>query len=252
MRALHAGRFEEAERLVGEELDLGPGLTEDTTYIAQYVAQLHRWALGRERGVLAEVREELERFVAEYPLFMSRCLLVSLYSEVDEEATAVAELERLAAEGFQDLELRCEWFFGASLLAEACERLGEATHAPRLYEVLLPYRDNVVITHPELDLGSAARYLGLLASVMGRTDDALSHYEAALRTNERLGASPWLARTQADLSRALLARGAAGDAERAHALAGTALATFGALGMVEPAERLRRGMATARAGGPSP
>ena len=251
MRALHAGRFEEAERLVGEELALGPGLTEDTTYIAQYVAQLHRWALGRERGVLAEAREELERFVAEHPLFMSRCMLVSLYSEVGEEAKAVVELERLAAEGFEDLELRCEWFFGASLLAEACERLGEPAHAPLFYEVLLPYRDNIVITHPEVDLGSAARYLGLLASVMGRTDDAVSHYEAALITNERLGARPWLARTQADLARTLLARGAPGDAERARELAGMAHETFETLGMVEPAERLRRGMAPTRLAGPS-
>jgi tetratricopeptide (TPR) repeat protein len=172
-------------------------------------------------------------------------LLVNLYSEIDEEAKAVVELERLAAEGFQDLELRSEWFFGASLLAEACERLGEPAHAPRLYEVLLPYSDNIVITHPEVDVGSAARYLGLLASVMGRTDDALSHYETALRTNERLGARPWLARTQADLARTLLARGAPGDAERASALADKAQETFGELGMVEPAERLRRGMATA-------
>ena len=240
MRSLHAGRFEEAERLVGEELALGPGLTEDTTYIAQYVAQIHRWALGRERGVVAETREELERFVAEHPLFMTHCMLVSLYSEVGEEAKAAVELERLAAEGFDDLELRCEWFFGASLLAEACERLGEPAHAPRLYETLVPYRDYVVITHPEVSLGSAARYLGLLASVMGRADDAVSHYETALAINERHGARPWLARTQADLARTLLARDAAGDAERARELAGMALDTFEALGMEEPAERLRR------------
>ena len=73
--------------------------------------------------------------------------------------------------------------------------------APRLYEALLPYGDYVVITHPEINLGSAARYLGLLASAMGRADDAVRHLERALETNERLGVRPWLARTQADRNR---------------------------------------------------
>ena len=251
MRALQTGHFEEAERLLGEELSLGPRLAGDTTYIAQYVAQLHRWALRRERGGLAEEREPVERFVAEYPLFVSGCMLVSLYSEVGEEARARAKLELLAADGFADLEMRFEWFFGTSLLAEACERLDEASCAPALYEALLPYRDFVVITHPELCLGSAARYLGLLASVMGRADDAVSHYEKARVTNERHGARPWLARTQADLARTLLARDAPRDAERAGELAGMALDTFEALGMREPAERLRRAVASRPAGDPS-
>ncbi len=89
MRALQAGRFDEAEQLVGEELSLasgGQGLTDDTTYIAQYVAHLHQWALRPERGGLAEVRGSLERFVADYAPFMCRCMLVSLHSEVEAES----------------------------------------------------------------------------------------------------------------------------------------------------------------------
>ena len=91
---------------------------------------------------------------------------------------------------FRLLEVGTEWFFGASLLAEVCERLGEPAPAPRLYEALLPYGDYVVITHPEINLGSAARYLGLLASVMGRTDEAVSHFERAVAANRADGVSP--------------------------------------------------------------
>ena len=40
----------------------------------------------------------------------------------------------------------------------------------------------------------------------------------ALVTSERIGAPPHAARTSADYARMLLARGAAGDAERAHTL----------------------------------
>jgi DNA-binding SARP family transcriptional activator len=241
MRALQVGGIDEAEELVERARSFGSkqgGLADDTTF--QYVSLFNEWALRRERGEVAEVRGSLESFVAEYPtFFLFSCMLVSTYSEAGEEEKARAELRTLAANDFQDLEVGTEWFFGASLLAEACERLDEAAHAPRLYEALLPYADYVVITHPEINLGSAARYLGLLASVMGRADDAVRHFERALETNERLGVRPWLARTQADLARTLLARGAPGDVDMAAELARAALETFDALDMKDPAERLR-------------
>jgi len=241
MRALQVGRFDKAEELVERGRSLGSGqggLADDTTF--QYVSLFNEWALRRERGEMAEIRGSLESFVGEYPTFFAfRCMLVSTWSEAGEEEKARAELRTLAADNFQDLEVGTEWFFGASLLAEACERLDEAAYAPRLYEALHPYADYVVITHPEINLGSAARYLGLLASVMGRADDAVRHFERALETNERLGIRPWLARTQADLARTLLARGAHGDVDVAAELSRAALETYDALGMENPAERLR-------------
>jgi tetratricopeptide (TPR) repeat protein len=242
MRAMRVGRFDEAEELLERELSLGSGgqrgLTDDTTF--QYVSHFHEWALRRERGRVVEVRGSLERFVAEYPaFFVFRCMLVSTYSEAGEQDKARVELGTLAADDFRGLEVGTEWFFGASLLAEACERLDEPAHALPLYQALLPYDDYVVITHPEINLGSAARYLGLLASVMGRAEDAVRHFERALEANERMASRPWSARTQADLARTLLARRAPGDAHRASELSRSALQTFDALGMNDPAERLR-------------
>jgi DNA-binding SARP family transcriptional activator len=70
--ALFAGRFEEAERLI-TQVESGPGGhgapggVDDTTF--QYVARLQRWALRRERRDLAEIREPIEQYVAEYPTF---------------------------------------------------------------------------------------------------------------------------------------------------------------------------------------
>ena len=245
MRALQAGRLEEAEQLVERELALGGGgrrEADDATF--QYVSHFCGWALGRERGELAETRSSLERYVADYPdQFLFRCMLASTYTEIGEEDSARAELNRLAAKELQDLEVGTEWFFGASLLAEVCERLGEPGPAPRLYEALRPYGDYVVITHPEINLGSADRYLGLLASVMGRADDAVAHFERAVAANQRMGFHPWLARTQADLARTLLARGSTEDVERAGELSRAALETFGALDMRDPVEGLRQAAA---------
>ena len=80
--------------------------------------------------------------------------------------------------------------------------------------------------------GSVSRYLGLLATALERWDDAAGHFEEALALNERMGARPWLARTEDDYARMLLVRGRPGDDERARELRDQALATFSELGMV--------------------
>jgi hypothetical protein len=66
---------------------------------------------------------------------------------------------------------------------------------------------------------------------MGRVEAACGHFEVALAVNERIGATPSLARTQYSYARALLARGLPGDREKADALRGRSLQTAHTLGM---------------------
>jgi hypothetical protein len=66
---------------------------------------------------------------------------------------------------------------------------------------------------------------------MKRWDDAELHFEQALEANARMGARPWLARTQLDFARMLLARDETGDRERAQELRDKAVATYRDLGM---------------------
>ena len=199
MRALQAGRLEEAEQLVERELALGAGgrggLADDATF--QYVSHFYEWALGRERGELAEARSSLERYVADYPdQFLFRCMLASTYTEIGEEDSARAELDRLAANELQD----SRGGHGVVLRGEPARRGLRAPRRARPRAAPLrgasPYGDYVVITHPEINLGSAARYLGLLASVMGRADDAVAHFERAVAANRADGVSGpgWRAR----------------------------------------------------------
>jgi tetratricopeptide (TPR) repeat protein len=234
-RALFAGRLQEAERLI-ELVQLGPGGhgapggVDDTTF--SYVAHFQGWALRRERGGLEQVRESLERYVAEYPtFFIFHCILVNLYSHLGHAARARQELERVAADDFASLEVGTEWHFGANLLAEACALLGDTRYAARLYDALLPYGDCNVWAQFEFSLGSGSRYLGLLASTMSRWEQAASHFESALEMNARMGAGPWVAHTQEDYGRMLLARGEAGDRKRARELIREALTTYRELGM---------------------
>jgi len=129
------------------------------------------------------------------------------------------------------------WLAALSLLSEVCVAVGDASAAEAMYGLLLPYRQRAVVFDWSLaSFGSAARYLGLLAGVMGRLDDAASHFEEALAANARMGARPYLAHTQHEFARMLLARGGPGDAERAAALLGEALETARELGMAGVAE----------------
>ncbi len=66
--------------------------------------------------------------------------------------------------------------------------------------------------------GTAALYLGLLAATAGRSDVAAAHLEEALRAAATIGAGVQVARAQLAYARVLLARGAPGDASRAHHL----------------------------------
>ena len=77
--------------------------------------------------------------------------------------------------------------------------------------------------------GSLARELGLLATALGRLDDADRHFADAIAANDAMGALPWLARAQADHARMLRARGDPADRERADELDTAARATFAEL-----------------------
>jgi tetratricopeptide (TPR) repeat protein len=117
------------------------------------------------------------------------------------------------------------------LLAETCAILGDTERAAPLYELLLPYGSLNAVAVPELALGSISQPLGILATLLGRFEDAARYFEEALRMNERMGARPWLAHTQEDYARLLLRRNGRGDREQAQKLLSRAQATYHELDM---------------------
>jgi hypothetical protein len=67
--------------------------------------------------------------------------------------------------------------------------------------------------------------------MLSRYDDAERHFEAALEMNARIRARIWVAHTQHDYARMLVARDRPGDREKATVLAAKALATAREVGM---------------------
>ena len=73
--------------------------------------------------------------------------------------------------------------------------------------------------------------LGLLATTLGRWEDAERHFETALEVNERIGARSWLAHTRHDYAQMLTKRDGPGDAERARRLMSEARSAYRELGI---------------------
>jgi hypothetical protein len=80
-------------------------------------------------------------------------------------------------------------------------------------------------------VGPLAYDLGLLATTLGRHDDADAHFAEAVATYARIGVRGGLADTYLEWARMLLIRRGTGDAERARELLGQAVTTARELGL---------------------
>src|SRR5439155_24792308 len=102
---------------------------------------------------------------------------------------------------FRDVPLDAEWLPLAAIFAEALWLVGDEPSAADAYEMLLPYRHRYAIEGiGACAYGSIAHYLGLLARTVGREDDAVTHFEAALRANVSLSAPLITARNKRELA----------------------------------------------------
>jgi tetratricopeptide (TPR) repeat protein len=227
--ALLEGRFEGAEELIAEARSIGERAQ---SWSATVNSDLQLYILRREQGRVAEVEQSVLRAAVDYRTYpIWRCVLANMLAELGSTAAARAEFDALAADGFGGLPFDEEWDVSLCLLAEAASRLGDGARAATLYELLLPYRDRVAVSYPEISLGPVSRFLGILASTCRGYDEAAGHFEDALAMSERIGARPWLAHAQDDYAQMLLRRGSPGDGEKARSLLASARAAYRELGM---------------------
>jgi hypothetical protein len=122
------------------------------------------------------------------------------------------------------------WLAAMANWAAVAAHLHDATHAERLEAALRPYARQAVplVASPT---PSVAHHLGMVATTLGRHDDAERDFSAAVAIHDRIGAPHWLARTRVEWARMLLTRRRPGDADRARELLGQALATARELGL---------------------
>ena len=233
------GDLEESERFAAEALALGVrlGMVDAEAIFALQLFAV-RWQQGRLRELQAAVEDLVERSPG-IPAW--RCGLAMLYAEVGEVDRARGQLDALAVDDFAGLPRDWLWLAAVTVSAQVSHTLGAVDDARALYRLLMPYaRRNVVVGAGFACLGSAARYLGLLATTMGNWGDAEAHFLDAIRMNDEMRAGPWAAQSRCEFAAGLL-RQAPDAADQSLALAGEALAMarqFGMLRLVDQAREI--------------
>ena len=239
-RALMDGSLEEAEKLADEALSLLPGRPNAPLANLNQLTPI-RW----EQGRIGELRGAWEELTERFPQAAFGGGWISLANaDGGREDDARRDLLSLV-DDISEMSRDGLWLSSIATAALAASRLDERDAAARLYPLLLPYAERTIVIpmpHPVMSFGSASLYLGLLATVTTRWDEAADHYESALRANTRLGARAFLARTQYEYGRMLVRRGQAADRGRTRELLDRAEANARACGMtalLESCERLR-------------
>ena len=230
--SLSDGKLDAAEAMAGRSEAAGRMLTGGD---ASGTYGIQMFSLRREQGRLAELASVIRILVArDRERSPWRPGLASLLVELGMESEAKSELARIASEGLDPFR-ESLWLASLTYLTDACVAVGDATVAALLYPELAPLAgSNVMVGHLVAYYGAADRYLGMLAGTLGEWELAEEHFEQALAANLAMEARTWLAHTNYEYARMLLAHGGE-NSDRAQVL------------LVE-ADRLARviGMATLR------
>ena len=139
-------------------------------------------------------------------------------------------------------------------------RLDDEGLALTVCEAMRPYARLVGSGAGEVVTGSVHRPVGLMLAILGRYDDACTHYDAAQEVHRRSAADLWVVRTDVDHAWTLLRRGTQADREAAALLLQRSLDASRRLGMSTVAKTIermtpaiaKRNHADARAGGLTP
>jgi hypothetical protein len=130
------------------------------------------------------------------------------------------------------------------MAAQACVGVGREKAAATIYELLTPYAERFVVDGIACAvLGSVSRFLGGLAAVIGRHDEADSHFSHALAEHRRTGAPLLVAHTLRQWGTAVLARGGQRGA-KAEEMLRSALAIYTELSLEHWASLTERVLAT--------
>jgi class 3 adenylate cyclase/tetratricopeptide (TPR) repeat protein len=239
--ALLEGRFDEAQRLSDEALDIGIAADHPDAFVVWGAQAL---ILGWQRGEVGHLLEPTRQLLEQFPDLTSWPAAVALVEAMTGLHDDARKRLSVVTADLDALTFGATWMAMMLTLTEVCRMVDAPECAAPIYDELLPYAQTLCVVSLSLsEIGPVSRALGVLASLKGDYSRAEVHFADALATSERIGAPPHVARTHVDHARMLMSRGAPGDAERARELLGIAgplAERIGMAGLVADIEALER------------
>ena len=216
-RALIAGDTDEAERLAGVCLQVG---TESGQPDAGTIFAMHLLGAHEQRGtadVLIPVIEEIRADMQDIAKAAVESALSSAYLDAGRLEDAHRILVGFAEGGFE-LPVDSVWLVSMTTYANVAIECGDRRAAGHLSALLEPWSERLSTNGGGSTNGPVSQFLGGLATVLGRYDEADSYFTRATAFNHRMRARFFAARTDLLWGRMLTVRGAPGDREKARAL----------------------------------
>lgn len=214
MLATVRGRFGEALRLAEQVLESGrrAGLA-DTADLYGGLRGMVLLEQGTQQEV-AFMADLLLDAARHRPGHLFEATLAGALATFGRLPEAAAELQRVLPQALGASGPR--WLAAVAALAIAASATGDREAAAALYASLAPYRGRLVVQGgANAVAGPASHYLGLLATVLGRCDEAAELFCEAAALTGQIGALPSGAHARAGLADALAARAGPGDIEAA-------------------------------------
>ncbi|HXN59886.1 MAG TPA: AAA family ATPase [Acidimicrobiales bacterium] len=211
-RALIAGDTERAEQWATEALQIGADSGQPD---AAVVFGMQFMMVSLQRGTLGELIPLIERRIAESSDVSGivAAILAVAYVEADRTQDAARLLKEFAGAEF-DLPMGMVWLTAMVDFADAAIECRDPRYAGLLFDQLAPWADHMATTGTTAE-GPVSHYVGGLATVLGRYDDADAYFAKSAAFSDRIGAKFFAARTDLLWGRMLAERGAPGDIEKA-------------------------------------
>jgi tetratricopeptide (TPR) repeat protein len=196
MLAVVRGRYDLAERLIGEVRTAGHRIRLADT--DRLVGALEG-AIGADRGPRDDAQwiaaiDEILGLSLRLPGHHFETMVAVILVTMGRSDEAAVELERLLPQVLAGSGPR--WLSAMADLSVVAAETGDTDAAARLEAGLAPYRGQLVVRGgANTMIGPVSYFLGRLALVQGRTDDAASLLEEAVAFQEETGALPGLARS---------------------------------------------------------
>jgi class 3 adenylate cyclase/tetratricopeptide (TPR) repeat protein len=203
--AMVAGRLDDVEHWSAEAQRLGDVAGQpDTLPFARAPLGSTRLLQGRAREALELVTPVVERFPGA-PVFLGmQAWAMSELGQVDEARAVVDGLRQPGR--FANVPADYMRLIVLSVLSRACYGIRDPAMAGELYDLLIPFR-SAMVSMQGVWLGPVTHDLGLLATTLGRYDEAGRFFAHAVEVQDGIGARATVVHTRLQWARMLLAQG---------------------------------------------